>query len=309
VLAAVRELNRIELVAETLRAALNAIAVLAPVWLKRLAGPDWHRRYDHRVEAGRLPPSGPKRDAYGAQVGADGFRLLDGLTAPGAPPEAAALPAVALLRRVWDRHFERLGEGGGSDPGAPAQVRLRAVPGRGPGDPVESPSEAKARFRAKSGTEWTGYMVHFTETCDAGAPRLLRHADPPPANVHEALRTEAIHAALAAKGLVPAEPLACAYVSAKHLVAARERHGIDPIGPARPVQTWQAKANGALLVTDVAGDGERRCVRRPEGRDSTGWGESRSRMSGRPSIRASFSPADGQPCLARADAREVGAVA
>ena len=58
--------------------------------------------------------------------------------------------------------------------------------------------------------------------------------------------------------------------------------------------------NGALLVTDVAGDGERRCVRRPEGRDSTGWGESRSRMSGRPYIRANFSPTDCQPCPARA---------
>ena len=73
------------------------------------------RQIDHRVEEARLPSAGPKRDAYVAQIGADGFRLLDAIDAPGAPPEAAALPAVALLRRVWDRHFERMGEGGGSD--------------------------------------------------------------------------------------------------------------------------------------------------------------------------------------------------
>src|SRR3954466_6631009 len=39
VLAAVRDLNRIELLAETLRAALNAIAVVAPNWLRALAPP------------------------------------------------------------------------------------------------------------------------------------------------------------------------------------------------------------------------------------------------------------------------------
>ena len=79
-------------------------------------------------------------------------------------------------------------------------------------------------------------MVHLTETCDAGAPRLVLHADTTPANVHEAMRTEAIHAALAAKGLGPAEHLVDpTYVSAEHLVAARERHGIELIAPAPPV--------------------------------------------------------------------------
>ncbi len=299
VLAAVRDLNRAELLAETLRAALNAISALAADWLRCLAGPEWHKRYDRRVEEARLPRSGPKRDAYVAQVGADGFRLLDALSAPDAPPAAANLPAVAVLRRVWDRHFERLDEDLG--PGAPSNVRLRAVQGRGPGDRIESPYDVDARFRAKSGTDWTGYMVHLTETCDAGAPRLLLHADTTPANVHEAMRTEPIHAALAAKGLVPAEHLVdAAYVSAEHLVAARERHGIDLIGPARPIQNWQTKEKNALLITDFAVDWERRRVRCPEGRESTGWGEYRHAASGRPYIRANFSPADCRPCPARA---------
>ncbi|MBP2310229.1 transposase [Azospirillum melinis] len=39
VLAAVRELNRLELLGETLRAALNALAVMAPAWLRGLALP------------------------------------------------------------------------------------------------------------------------------------------------------------------------------------------------------------------------------------------------------------------------------
>src|SRR6201996_2184103 len=199
VLAAIRTLNRLELVAETLRAALNAIAVIVPDWLRGIAPPDWYERYDRRIEDMRLPETGPKRDAYFIQVGADGFLLLDVLGRAGAPPDAAA------LRRVWARHFER--DEGSTDGGAPTGVRLRAVQGRGPGDRIESPYDIEARFRAKSGTSRTGYMGHITETCDAEAPRLVVHADTTPATVHEATRTEPIHVALADKGLVPAEHL------------------------------------------------------------------------------------------------------
>ena len=77
VLAAVRALNRLELLAETLRAALNAIAGVAPDWLRTLAPPEWHERYDRRVEDRRLPKTEPQRDAYVAQVGTDGFLLLE----------------------------------------------------------------------------------------------------------------------------------------------------------------------------------------------------------------------------------------
>ena len=79
VLAAVRCLNRLEVVGEPLRAALNAIAVAAPDWLRGIARPDWHDRYDRRVEDMRLPDTPPKREAYAAQVGTDGFALLDAL--------------------------------------------------------------------------------------------------------------------------------------------------------------------------------------------------------------------------------------
>ena len=69
VLAAVRTLNRLELVGETLRAALNAIAVAAPDWLRGITLPDWHERYHRRVEDMRLPDTPLKREAYAVQVG------------------------------------------------------------------------------------------------------------------------------------------------------------------------------------------------------------------------------------------------
>ena len=44
VLAAVRTLNRLERVGETLRAALNELATVAPEWLQALAPPAWYER-------------------------------------------------------------------------------------------------------------------------------------------------------------------------------------------------------------------------------------------------------------------------
>jgi transposase len=298
VLAAIRTLNRLELVAETLRAALNGIAVVAPDWLRTIAPPDWHARYDRRVEDMRLPESGPKRDAYFIQVGADGFRLLDALDGAGAPPDVAALPAIAVLRRVWARHFAR--EEGRADGGASVGVRLRAVQGRGPGDRIESPYDIEARFRAKSGTSWTGYMVHITETCDAEAPRLVVHADTTPANVHEATRTEPIHMALADKGLVPAEHLVDAgYISAAQLIAARARFGIDLIGPPREDMSWQTRTEGAFGAAEFVINWEQQRAQCSEGHMSATWSEYADKTRGR-YIRIGFSPGDCEVCPSKA---------
>jgi hypothetical protein len=164
VLAAVRDLNRLELLAATLRAALNAIVVAAPDWLRALAPPEWHERYDRRIEDMRLPDSGPKRDACAVQVGVDGLRLLDALDGVDPPADVRALPAIAVLCRVWARHFERAGAGSGDNIAggnhAGGHVQLRPAQSRGPGDRVESPYDTKARFRAKAGANWTDYMVH-----------------------------------------------------------------------------------------------------------------------------------------------------
>ncbi|MGH3940277.1 MAG: IS5/IS1182 family transposase, partial [Pseudonocardiaceae bacterium] len=44
VLAAVRDLNRLEFLTETLRAALNMVAAVAPEWLAGIIGPEWFDR-------------------------------------------------------------------------------------------------------------------------------------------------------------------------------------------------------------------------------------------------------------------------
>src|ERR671932_2102576 len=175
VLAAVRTLNRLELVAETLRAALNATAAAAPEWLRELAPPAWYERYGRRIEDTRLPRSEAEREAYARQVGEDGFYLLDALSGPEAPEGLAVLPAIQALRKVWARHFEQVErERNGGQSGSSGSARLRQLRGRGRDENrIESPYDLEARFRTKGGMSWTGYLVHLTETCDADAPRLM----------------------------------------------------------------------------------------------------------------------------------------
>ena len=69
VLADVRDLNRLELVNETVRLALNALAVSAPGWLRERAEPEWATRYAKPIDAGRLPSGKKKRTAEAEGIG------------------------------------------------------------------------------------------------------------------------------------------------------------------------------------------------------------------------------------------------
>src|SRR3954466_1362768 len=110
VLASIRVLNRLELLGETLRAALNELAAAAPDWLRGAAPRAWHERYGRRVEDDRLPRSAAEREAYARAVGEDGFALLDRLDEPATPEGLRSLPAVEVLRHVWARHLVPAGE-------------------------------------------------------------------------------------------------------------------------------------------------------------------------------------------------------
>jgi transposase len=53
VLGVIRAINRLELVGEAMRAALNALAVTAPEWLRGHAQPEWFARYGPRFAPAR----------------------------------------------------------------------------------------------------------------------------------------------------------------------------------------------------------------------------------------------------------------
>jgi transposase len=173
-----------------------------------------------------------------------------------------------VLRRVWARHFVREG---GSAPGGGARLRAKEDPPP-EAEPVESPYDPEARFRTRSGTSWVGYIVHLTEACDDDGVHLITHAMTTTAAVHEARCTAAIHAALAGKGLVPAEHLVDAgYVDAELLVRSREDHDIELVGPPRVNASWQTKVEGGHTIDRFEVDWDARRVLCPRGKLSSAW--------------------------------------
>jgi transposase len=294
-------MNRLELVAETLRAALNELATVAPPWLQTLAPPIWYERYGTRIEDTRLPPGQAKRDAYAQLVGEDGFALLDALEAPAAPAHLRDLPMITALRRTWQRHYERAtGEGGALDYPGRAGIRFKSNRELPPAaESIESPYDPEARYRQKCDTQWTGYMVHVSETCEPTTPHLLTHVHTTTAAVYEAQCTEPIHQALSAKDLAPREHFVDgAYISADVLVASKEEHGITLRGPTRPIQGWQAHTDGAYDLSQFTVDWEQQQARCPQGKVSTIWREYVDR-AGQPYTIVRFGLQDCRPCPAR----------
>jgi transposase len=297
VLAAIRVLNRLELIGETMRAALNELAAAAPDRLRGAAPRAWYERYARRVEDDRLPRSAAEREAHARTVGEDGFALLDRLDEPATPEDLRRLPEVEVLRRVWARRFAR----DGGPPSGNGGVRFRPKEELPPAaDKVESPYDPEARFRRRGDVSWAGYIVHLTETCEDDAVNLLTHVMTTVATVHEAKCTAAIHQALAGKGLPPGEHLVdSAYVDAELLVRSREELGIALVGPGRPDPAWQTRVEGAFTLERFAIDWDRRQARCPQGKLSAGWSEG-VEGTGRPYVRVLFRQADCGACAARA---------
>ena len=64
-----RNLNRSELLGETLRAALNALAVAAPEWLVEQIPLEWFDWYGRRIEDYQLPQKESEREEWAVEVG------------------------------------------------------------------------------------------------------------------------------------------------------------------------------------------------------------------------------------------------
>jgi transposase len=264
VLASIRLMNRLELVAETLRATLNDLARIAPDWLGSIAPPEWYERYGRRIEQSRLPKSEAARMDFAQQVGHDGFVLLDALAVAHAPTELTRLPTIETLRQVWERHYER---------GAEGKARWRAGPELSrAATAIESPYDVEARHSTKRDTVWTGYKAHVTETCDTDLPRVITHVHTTVATTQDVSCTSDIHQGLKEKALLPQVHLIDAgYVDAHLLVQSTDQHGVTLLGPPRSDKSWQAR-EGGYDQSRFAIDWQTQKVTCPEGKISLWWG-------------------------------------
>lgn len=287
ILAAVRTLNRLERVGETLRATLNVVATVAPDWLAQRAPPVWYERYARRVENYRLPPSKPAREQLATEIGADGQALLEAIAAA---PEAYAwldkLPAVNTLRQVWKEqyrlHEEVLVWRSGRE--------LSAQTGR-----IESPYDPEARYSTKRSVEWVGYKVHLTETCDASAPRFITNVCTTTANTPDARAIAEVHQSLEARALLPAEHLVDqGYTWPEVVLESVRNHEVHLLGPMPEDTSWQARAGKGFDKAHFTIDWEAPQVKCPAGHSSASW----VAKKGLPGVafEARFSPQDCGPC-------------
>ena len=164
---------------------------------------------------------------------------------------------------------------------------------------ISSPYDLDVRYSQKRGTEWKGFMIHLTETCEPDRPNLITHVETTSATTADVVALDDIHDGLAAKGLLPAEHLAdSAYMSAFELVKSRDRYGVEMVGPMRVDTSWQAADPDAFELAQFAVDWETERVTCPMGQQSYLWSKAKG-PSGKPTVQANFPKRACQACAAR----------
>ena len=291
VLAAVRVVNRVVCVGETLRAALNSVAVVAPDWLRSFAPDEWYERYDHRIEEYRLPKEKAKRSALVETIGADGYALLDTIFTTPHLNWLQHIPAVQTLRRVWVQQFELVD-------GKPRFRTDDNIPP--PAKLICSPYDVDATYGRKLTTWWAGYKVHLTESCDDDQPRFITHVETSRAGNGDADVTPVIHQALKEKALLPKEHLTDTnYAESKQFVQSRHDYGIDLIAPTRADHKWQAKAKQGFDASSFPIDWQAQKATCPAGCESLSWTPAVDRYDNQV-IKIKFSMKDCKRCLMKA---------
>jgi transposase len=312
VLAAVRDLNRLELAGESVRAALEALAVAAPDWLAEVLDvPDWTARYGVRIDSWRLPAAQSKRDALAAAYGQDGFTLLRAVYAAHAPHWLAEIPAVDVLRQVLVQNFVIVVDRAGREVITRREADVHGLP---PGrSRITSPYDTDARRGGKRDLFWTGYKVHVSETCTDGdqdceqaggpgqpPPNIITNVATTDAAVPDTAMTTPIHESLARRGLLPAEHLLdSGYPSADLLVESADRFGVALVTPMLADVSAQARAGAGYDATHFDVDFDTGTVTCPQGKTSSMWSPARQR--GTETIVVKFDTATCRACPVRAN--------
>jgi transposase len=290
ILAAIRVLNRLELVGETVRCALNSLAVVAPDWLRAQVPSEWFDRYGSRVENYHFPKTTAAREALAVTIGVDGHLLLQAVEAATDLPRLQDIPAVTTLRRVWAEQY--------TDP--PGPLRWREVKDRAPAAAlIASPYDADARYSAKRDLQWVGYKVHLTETCDDDQPHLITQVITTPATTPDCVMGPLIHQDLAQRDLLPSVHLLDGgYVDAELLVTAQTNHQIDVVGPPFGSYSHQRRAGQGYDLSAFVLDWEAKQACCPQGQTSVKWTPGRD-VSGDPVVRIRFDRATCRVCPVR----------
>lgn len=284
VISAVRDLNRLELAGECVRAALEAVSAAAPGWVEQiLEVPGWADRYRARVDSWRLPASETKRTELAVAYGSDGYALLAAVYAPFSPVWLRELPAVNALRVMLVQNYVKTTGTRGREVVKRRQPLNDGGEGLPPGRcRLTSPYDVDARWAAKGDDLfWNGYKLHVSETCHTPAdaagqeqitpPNLITNVTTTDATVPDVMMVEAVHAGLARRGLLPGEHyLDSGYASADLLVTAHAQ-GLALITPVLLDHSAQARAQNGYDRAAFTIDWDTRQATCPQGQSSSSW--------------------------------------
>ncbi|MGW4519357.1 IS1182 family transposase [Streptomyces sp. NPDC004393] len=320
VISAVRDLNRTELAGESVRAALEALAVAAPAWLAEVVDvAEFAHRYGERINGWTMPASKTKRERLAQVFGQDALTLCRAAWADAAPPWIREIEAVQLLRQVLVQTYYVHTDNRGREVVRKREADTDGVP---PGSiRLASPYDADARWAAK-GEElfWLGYKVHLTEAChtppeaeaeaeaedrerrgnkDGGLlpPNLITDVMTTHAAVPDVQATAPIQQRLREHGLPPGEHYLDSGYPSADLIHAAAKLGTEMVTPALLDHSRQARTAEGFDKSAFSIDWKARQARCPAGRTSSNWNH--VQQHGRDAIVITFAATTCGSCLLR----------
>jgi hypothetical protein len=306
VISAVRDLNRLELAGESVRAAIQALAAAAPAWVAEVVDvPGWSARYDTRIDTWRMPSSQTKRDQLAIVYARDGYALLAAVYDHRSPAWLREIAAVQTLRVVLLQNYTITVDAKGREVIKRREKQSDGGDGLPPGHlRIASPYDLDTRWSAKREMFWNGFKLHVTETCttepadERARPNLVTNVATTASTVPDVAALAAIHQRLHERGLTPGEHyLDSGYASAANITAAKDEHGVTLITPVLLDHSAQARAAGGYAAADFAIDWKHQQLTCPQGQASSSW--SPTVQHGKPVTVVKFAKNTCRPCPAR----------
>jgi transposase len=161
---------------------------------------------------------------------------------------------------------------------------------------ITSPYDVEARYSRKKSTAWTGYKVHFTETCEDDEPHFIVEVTTTTATTPDGEIMGELHEQLAEHELLPDQHLVdMGYVDADVLAQSQRRFQVEVVGPVPPDVSWQAKEATGFDHSRFTIEWQTHQVICPASCTSQSWGIIPDRH-GKPVIRVRFPQAVCQAC-------------
>lgn len=266
IIGCVRQLNRIELVLETVRNVLEELAVVAPDWLRTIFDDGWIERYYlDRPFNYQLPKKDAARIKIAETAGADGFYILDQIRKSKSAKQLLELESVKTLETVLDQQFHPRDKHKN-----PPKFRDKKdlIPA---GERIISPHEPEARTAVKDGRSYRGYKTHLTETCVPGFPNLITHVATTISTINDSLTLPKIVESLKARSLKPNTLVVDrGYSNVEYLLYCIEKLGIDVLTRSTG-HSWQSLAGKGFDNSNFVIDWKNKTATCPNNRVSARW--------------------------------------